>query len=74
MNRCLRRWPAGLVLLAAAAPLTLLLTGCQAPSHTAEVVVVLPSATANEPEPVFAVGDRPCSLRPALAAPMPSLT
>ena len=51
MNRCLRRWPAGLVLLAAALPLTLLLTGCQAPSHIAEVVVVLPSATANEPAP-----------------------
>ena len=58
MNRCLRRWPAGLVLLAAAAPLTLLLTGCQAPSHTAEVVVVLPSATANEPAPMLAPADR----------------
>jgi outer membrane protein OmpA-like peptidoglycan-associated protein len=57
MTRCLPRWPAGLV-LAAAAPLTLLLTGCQAPSHTAEVVVVLPSATANEPAPTLASADR----------------
>ena len=58
MTRCLPRWPAGLVLLAAAAPLTLLLTGCQAPSHTAEAVVVLPSATANEPAPTLAPADR----------------
>ena len=58
MTRCLRRWPAGLVLLAAAAPLTLLLAACQAPSHTAEVVVLLPSATANEPAPTLAPGDR----------------
>ena len=57
MTRCLPRWPAGLV-LAAAAPLTLLLTGCQAPSHTAEMVVVLPSATANEPAPTLAPADR----------------
>ena len=40
------------------APLTLLLTGCQAPSHTAEMVVVLPSATANEPAPMLAAADR----------------
>ena len=58
MNRCLRRWPAAPVLLAVAVPLTLLLTGCQAPSHTAEVVVVLPSATANEPAPMLAATDR----------------
>ena len=58
MNRCLRRWPAGTVLLAVAVPLTLLLTGCQAPSHTAEVVVVLPSATTNEPAPELAAADR----------------
>ena len=58
MTRCLPRWPAGLVLLAAAAPLTLLLAGCQAPSHTAEAVVVLPSATANEPAPTLAPADR----------------
>ena len=58
MNRCLRRWPAGTVLLAVAVPLTLLLTGCQAPSHTAQVVVLLPSATTNEPAPELAAADR----------------
>ncbi len=49
---------AGPVLLLAALPATLLITGCQAPSHVAETVVVLPSATANEPEPVLAAADR----------------
>ncbi len=45
------------MLLAVAAPLTLLLTGCQSPSHTAEVVVFLPSATANEPAPMLSSAD-----------------
>jgi outer membrane protein OmpA-like peptidoglycan-associated protein len=45
-------------LLLAALPASLLLTGCQAPSHVADIVVVLPSATANEPEPVLAAADR----------------
>lgn len=58
MFRYPRRWLAGPILLAVAAPLTLLLTGCQSPSHTAEVVVLLPSATANEPGPVLAPADR----------------
>ena len=49
---------AGPVLLLAALPASLLITGCQAPGHVAETVVVLPSATANEPEPVLAAADR----------------
>lgn len=57
MIRCFRRWPAGPLLLAVA-PLTLLLAGCQAASHTAEIVVVLPSATGNEPAPMLAAADR----------------
>ncbi len=53
-----RRQLAGPLILAVAAPLTLLLAGCQAPSHLAEVVVLLPSATANEPAPMLAPADR----------------
>jgi outer membrane protein OmpA-like peptidoglycan-associated protein len=58
MTGCVRRRLAGPLLLAVAALLALVLTGCQAPSHVAEVVVVLPSATANEPAPVLAAADR----------------
>ena len=54
----LRHRLAGPVLLLAALPASLLITGCQAPSHAAETVVVLPSATANEPGPVLAAADR----------------
>ena len=54
----LRRRLAGPVLLLAALPASLLIAGCQAPSHVADNVVVLPSATANEPEPVLAAADR----------------
>ena len=46
------------VLLPRRCQLTLLITGCQAPSHVADIVVVLPSATANEPEPMLAAADR----------------
>jgi outer membrane protein OmpA-like peptidoglycan-associated protein len=49
---------AGPLLLLAALPASLLITGCQAPSHVAETIVVLPSATANEPGPVLAAADR----------------
>jgi len=58
MIGCVRRRLAAPLLLAVAALLALALTGCQAPSHVAEVVVVLPSATANEPAPVLAAADR----------------
>lgn len=58
MIRYFRRRLAGPIILAVAAPLTLLLVGCQTPSHVAEVVVLLPSATANEPAPVLAPADR----------------
>jgi outer membrane protein OmpA-like peptidoglycan-associated protein len=54
----LRHRLAGPVLLLAALPASLLITGCQAPSHVAETIVVLPSATANEPGPVLAAADR----------------
>ncbi len=54
----LRHRLAGSLLLLAALPASLLITGCQAPSHVADIVVVLPSATANEPEPVLAAADR----------------
>jgi outer membrane protein OmpA-like peptidoglycan-associated protein len=57
MNR-LRPRLTGLLLLLAALPASLLITGCQAPSHVADIVVVLPSATANEPEPMLAAADR----------------
>ena len=49
---------AGTVLALAAVPVSLLVAGCQSPSHLADVVVVLPSATANEPGPVLAAADR----------------
>lgn len=58
MIRYSRSRLAGPLILAVAAPLTLLLAGCQAPRHTAEVMVVLPSATANEPAPMLAPTDR----------------
>ena len=58
MIRCLRYRLAGPLLLVAALPAALLITGCQAPSHVAETIVVLPSATANEPGPVLAAADR----------------
>ena len=54
----LRHRLAGPVLALAAVPVSLLITGCQAPSHVPETVVVLPSATANEPGPVLAAADR----------------
>src|ERR1700722_15422589 len=41
-----------------APPASLLIPGCQAPSHVADIVVVLPSATANEPGPMLAAADR----------------
>jgi outer membrane protein OmpA-like peptidoglycan-associated protein len=46
------------LLLAAALPMLLIAAGCQAPQDTAEIVVVLPSATSNEPAPVLAADDR----------------
>ncbi len=58
MIRYFSRPLAGPLVLALAVPLTLLLAGCQAPSPAAQVVVVLPSATANEPAPVLAPADR----------------
>lgn len=58
MIGCSRFRLAAPVALAVGLPLTLLVAGCQAPSHTAEVVVVLPSATANEPAPMLAAADR----------------
>ena len=54
----LRHRLAGPLLVLAAVPASLLITGCQAPSHVPETVVVLPSATANEPGPVLATADR----------------
>jgi outer membrane protein OmpA-like peptidoglycan-associated protein len=54
----LRHRLAGSLLLLVALPASLLITGCQAPSHVAENVVLLPSATANEPDPVLAAADR----------------
>ena len=54
----LRHRLAGPLLVLAAVPVSLLVTACQAPSHVPETVVVLPTATANEPAPVLAAADR----------------
>lgn len=58
MTRNLRHRLTGLWFLVTLLPLSLLITGCQAPSHTPKTVVVVPSATANEPAPVLAAADR----------------
>jgi outer membrane protein OmpA-like peptidoglycan-associated protein len=53
-----RRWPVAVAAMMAVLLGAVLIAGCEPPSGTPKIIVIVASATANEPAPVLAAPDR----------------